>query len=50
MPWKVVKGKGQRPFKIKNTRTGRTVGSSKTKTAAKKSVRARYANTGARHR
>jgi hypothetical protein len=45
MPWKVQKGKGSRPYKIKNTRTGRIVGSSKTKAAAKKSVRARYANS-----
>jgi hypothetical protein len=50
MPWKVVKGKGSRPFKIKNTRTGRTVGSSKSKSGARASVRARYANTGAKHR
>jgi hypothetical protein len=49
MPWKVVKGKGKRPYKIKNTRTGKTVGSSKSKTKAKASMRARYANTGAKH-
>jgi hypothetical protein len=45
MPYKVSKGKGKRPYKIRNTRTGKTVGTSKTKKAARASVRARYANS-----
>ena len=44
MPWKVVKrGKGPKPFKIVNKNTGKTVGSSSSKAAAQRSVRARYA-------
>lgn len=44
MPYKVVKRKGARPYKIVNKRTGKTVGSSKTKAMANRSVRARYAH------
>lgn len=42
MPYQIVKGTGSRPWKIK--RDGVTVGSSKTRTEAEKSVKARYAN------
>ena len=44
MPYTIIKGKGSRPYKIKNTDTGKTVGSSKTLREAQASVRARYAN------
>jgi hypothetical protein len=43
MPYTITKGKGSKPYKIKNKRTGKTVGSSKTKKKAKASVRARHA-------
>lgn len=46
MPYKVVKKSGERPYKIVRKDTGKIVGSSKTKEAAKASVRARYANEG----
>lgn len=44
MPYKVVKRKGKRPYKIVNKRTGKTVGSSTSKAKANASVRARYAH------
>lgn len=43
MPYKIVKRSGSKPYKIINKRTGRQVGSSKTRSNAVKSVRARYA-------
>jgi hypothetical protein len=45
MPYKVKKGGGSRPYKIVNKKTGKTVGSSKTKAKAKAAMRARYANS-----
>lgn len=42
MPYKVVKRKGDRPWKIVNKNTGEVVGTSKTKKEAQASVRARY--------
>jgi hypothetical protein len=45
MPWKVVKkGKGERPWKIVKSDTGKVVGSSTSKARAQASVKARYAN------
>ena len=44
MPWSVTKKSGSRPYKIVN-HTGKTVGSSHSKSAAEASVRARYANS-----
>ena len=45
MPYKLKTVKGaKRPVKIVNKRTGRVVGSSKTKKMAQASIRARYAN------
>ena len=44
MPYKVVRRKGKRPYKIVNKRTGKTVGSSTSKAKANASVRARYAH------
>ena len=44
MPYSIRKGKGSRPYKIVNKRTGKQVGSSKTKRQAQASVRARYAH------
>ncbi len=41
MPFKVIKRTGKRPFKIIKTTTGKTVGTSTTREAAKKSVIAR---------
>ena len=42
MPYKIVKRTGERPYKIINKDTGKTVGSSKTLTMVKASIRARY--------
>lgn len=42
MPYKIVKRKGKKPWKIINKDTGKQVGSSKTKKNAKSSVRARW--------
>lgn len=44
MPYKIRKGSGARPYKIVNKNTGKVVGTSKTMSKAKASVRARYAN------
>jgi len=44
MPYKIVKRKGKRPYKIINKNTGRVVGSSTSRKKALASVRARYAN------
>ena len=38
MPYSVRKGKGAKPFKIVNQTTGKQVGSSKSKTKAKRSA------------
>lgn len=43
MPYKIVKRSGEKPYKIINKDTGKTVGSSKSKEMAKASIRARYA-------
>ena len=43
MPYTVRKGKGSKPWKIVNKRTGKTVGSSTTKSKAKASARVRNA-------
>lgn len=43
MPYEIKKTGGSKPYKIVKKDTGKVVGSSKTKTAAEKSVRARYA-------
>ena len=43
MPYKIVKRKGKRPYKIINKETGKTVGSSTSKAKAEASVRARLA-------
>ena len=43
MPYKVVKRGGDRPYKIVNRNTGKTVGSSTSKTNAQKSINARNA-------
>lgn len=45
MPWFVRKGTGPRPWKIVSKKTGKVVGSAKTKAEAQASVKARYANT-----
>jgi hypothetical protein len=45
MPYKIVKKTGSRPYKIVNKNTRKVVGSSITKTMAKKALRARYAHT-----
>lgn len=44
MPWNVKRGSGSKPYKIIRKDTGKVVGSSKTKSRAQASVRARYAN------
>ncbi len=44
MPYHIEKRKGARPYKIIKDTTGEVVGSSITMTAAKASIRARYAN------
>jgi hypothetical protein len=44
MPYKIVHGTGKRPWKIIKKDTGRIVGTSKTKTMAMRSVKARYAD------
>ena len=44
MPYKIEKRSGERPYKIVNKDSGKVVGSSKTKTQAEKSIKARYAN------
>ena len=44
MPYRIKKTTGERPYKIVNKRTGKIVGSSKSRAKAKASVRARYAN------
>jgi hypothetical protein len=43
MPYRVEKRKGKRPYKIVNTETGKVVGSSTSREAAKSSIRARHA-------
>ena len=43
MPYAIRHGSGKKPWKIVNKDTGKQVGSSKTKTKAQASVRARYA-------
>lgn len=43
MPYKVTKGAGPKPYKIRNVQTGQIVGASKTKAKADASVRARMA-------
>jgi len=43
MPYKVEKRSGDKPYKIINKDTGKTVGSSTSKVKAEASVRARYA-------
>ena len=43
MPYSIKKGTGDKPYKIKNTNTGKQVGSSTSKAKAKASVKARYA-------
>ena len=43
MPYKIVKKGGKKPYKIINKNTGRTVGSSNTRSEAESSVRARLA-------
>lgn len=48
MPYKVTKKTGSRPYKIINTAKGKQVGSSKTRKAAKASIRARYTGKGKR--
>lgn len=42
MPYRILKGRGERPYKIIKTATGDTVGTSKTLADAKASIRARY--------
>lgn len=44
MPWRVEKRDGKRPYKIINKDTGKVVGSSSSRQAARASVKARYAN------
>jgi len=44
MPSSVRKGKGKRPWKVVDKRTGKTVGTSKTKRNAKRSASARDAS------
>lgn len=43
MPYKVTKGSGSKPYKIRRSDTGKIVGASKTKANALASVRARMA-------
>lgn len=43
MPYRIIKGKGAKPWKIVNKLTGKVVGSSETRAKAKASIRARYA-------
>ena len=43
MPYKIVKRKGDKPWKIVKSNTGEVVGSSTTKAKAESSVKARYA-------
>lgn len=43
MPYNIEKRSGAKPYKIINKQTGKVVGSSTSKEAAQKSVRARYA-------
>jgi len=43
MPYKIEKRSGGRPYKIINKDTGKVVGSSKTKSDAQASIRARWA-------
>jgi hypothetical protein len=45
MPYAIRKGKGSRPYKLVNKKTGKQVGSSKTKAKAKAAMRARYAHS-----
>lgn len=45
MPYKITKGSGVRPWKIVNKNTGKTVGSSTSKTSAQKSINARNAGS-----
>ena len=44
MPYKIVKKKGSRPYKIIKKDTGKTVGSSVSKSMATKAMKARYAH------
>jgi len=46
MPVKIAKGKGKRPWKIKEKSTGRIVGSSTSKRKAQSSARVRNAYAG----
>lgn len=48
MPYKIVKRKGKRPYKIIKTETGKVVGSSTSKQKAEASIRARYMGEGRR--
>ena len=43
MPYTVRKGKGKRPYKVVNKKTGKQAGSSKTKKKAQASARVRNA-------
>jgi hypothetical protein len=43
MPYAIRKGSGDRPYKIVNKETGKTVGTSTSKAAAQKSINARNA-------
>ena len=43
MPYRIVKKKGDRPWKIINKETGEQVGSSVSKEMAQKAIKARYA-------
>lgn len=43
MPYKIVRKKGKRPWKIINKETGKVVGSSSSESEAKSSARARMA-------
>jgi hypothetical protein len=43
VPYKAIRGKGLRPWKIINKKTGKQVGSSLTKEDAEASIRARNA-------
>ena len=45
-PWTIKKEKGQRPWKIVKSATGKVVGTSETKKKALSSIRARYAAEG----
>jgi len=44
MPWIVKKGTGSKPWKIVRKSTGQVVGSSRSKTKALASMKARYAS------